>query len=87
MTGLIILLVILYIIIAVLVIIGYIFYKTRIKHERVDLSDTEEDGFIFVVSLFWPLSAIAFTFWLICHFVYTFFDWFARSLEDKEEEG
>ena len=83
MTGLIILLVILYIIIAVLVIMGYIFYQTRIKHKRVDLDD--DDDWIFLAGTFWPLSAIAFTFWLIGHFIYIFFDWFARSLEDKDE--
>lgn len=75
--------IILYIIIAILVIMGYIFYQTRIKHERVDLSD--EDDWIFMVGLFWPLSAVAFTVWLICHLIYTFFDWFANSLQDKEE--
>ena len=74
--------IVLYIIIAVLVIMGYIFYKTRIKHEKVDLN--YEDDWIFMAGLFWPLSAVVFTFWLICHLIYTFFDWFAKSLEEEE---
>lgn len=80
------LLIILYIIIAVLVIMGYIFYQIRMKHERVNLDSDEGDGFIFIVALFWPLSAIAFTVWLICHLIYTFFDWFANSLQDEEKK-
>ena len=83
MTALIVLFIILYIIMAVLVVMGYIFYQTRIKHERVDLSYT--DDFIFMAGLFWPISAVAFTFWLICHLIYTFFDWFAKSLEEEEK--
>lgn len=79
------LLIVLYIIIGILVIMGYIFYQTRIKHERVDLDSDEGDGFIFIVGLFWPLSAIAFTVWLICHLIYTFFDWFANSLQEEEK--
>lgn len=80
--------IILYLIIAVLVIMSYIFYQTRIKHIKVYLDSLDSDngdGFIFIVALFWPLSAVVFIFWLICHLIYTFFDWFARSLEDKEE--
>ena len=77
------LLIILYIIIAILVIMGYIFYQTRIKHEKVNLN--YEDDWIFMAGLFWPISAIAGTFWLICHLIYIFFDWFAKSLQDKEE--
>lgn len=79
--------IILYIIIAILVIMGYIFYQTRIKHIKVYLSDWNDDGdgCIFIIALFWPLSAVAFTFWLICHSIFIFFDWFAKSLEDKEE--
>ena len=78
--------IVLYIIIAVLVIMGYIFYKTRIKHEKVNLNyDYEDgDGYIFMIALFWPLSAVVFTFWLICHLIYTFFDWFAKSLEEEK---
>lgn len=79
------LIIILYIIIGILVIMGYIFYQTRIKHEKVNL-DSEDDGWIFLAGTFWPIFAVAGTFWLICHFVYTFFDWFAKSLQDKEEE-
>lgn len=79
------LLIILYIIIAILVIMGYIFYQTRIKHIKVYLNDFEYDGCIFLIGLFWPLSAVAFTVWLICHLIYIFFDWFANSLQDKEE--
>ena len=81
----IVLFIILYIIIAVLVIMGYIFYQTRIEHTKVYLSDWDDDGWIFIIALFWPLSAVAFTFWLICHGIFTFFDWFAKCLEDKEE--
>lgn len=77
------LLIILYIIIAILVIMGYIFYQTRINHEKVNIDG--EDGCIFINGIFWPLSAVVFTFWLICHLIYIFFDWFARSLEDKED--
>ena len=83
MTGLIILLVLLYIIIGFLVIMGYIFYQTRIKHEKVNLDD-EGDDWIFMVGLFWPLSAIVCIVWLICHGIFTFFDWFAKSLEEEE---
>lgn len=85
MTGLIILLVILYIIIAVLVIMGYIFYQTRIKHEKVNLDD-KGDSWIFGAGLFWPIFVVAGSIWLICHGIFIFFDWFARCLEDKEEE-
>ena len=84
MTALIVLFIILYIIISVLVIMGYIFYQTRIKHEKVNLDDVE-DGCIFIIALFWPISAVAFTGWLICHLIYTFFDWFAKSLEEEEK--
>lgn len=84
MGALIALFIILYIVIAVLVIMGYIFYQTRIKHEKVYLNDFEYDGCIFLIGLFWPLSAVAFTVWLICHLIYTFFDWFARSLEEEK---
>lgn len=81
------LLIILYIIIAVLVIMGYIFYKTRVKHTKVYLY-SEEDGWIFLAGSFWPLFGALSIVWLICHLIYTFFDWFANSLqeEDKEEE-
>lgn len=82
MGALITLFIILYIIIAILVIMGYIFYQTRIKHEKVNLDD-EGDSWIFCAGLFWPISAVAFTFWLICHLIYTFFDWFAKSLEEE----
>ena len=77
------LLIILYIIIGVLVIMGYIFYQTRLKHEKVNLDD-EDDNWIFMAGLFWPIFAVAGTLWLICHFVYTFFEWFAHSLQEEE---
>jgi len=77
--------IILYIIIGILVIMGYIFYQTRIKHEKVYLNDMEYDGWIFMAGLFWPMFAVVGTVWLICHLIYTFFDWFANSLQDKEE--
>ena len=83
MTGLIILLVLLYIIIGFLVIMGYIFYQTRIKHEKVNLDD-ECDSWIFCAGLFWPIFAVAGTVWLICHGIFIFFDWFAKSLEEDE---
>lgn len=63
---------------------GYIFYETRIKHEKVYL-DSEEDGWIFLAGLFWPLFGVVSLIYLICHLIYVFFDWFANSLEDKEE--
>lgn len=83
MGALIALFIILYIVIAVLVIMGYIFYQTRIKHEKVYLND-EADDWIFMAGIFWPISAVAFTVWLICHLIYTFFDWFAKSLEEEK---
>ena len=76
--------IILYIIIAVLVIMGYIFYQTRIKHTKVYLSD-ESDEWIFCAGLFWPIFGIVALVWGICHCIFIFFDWFAKSLEDKEE--
>jgi len=78
------LLIILYIIIAVLVIMGYIFYQTRIKHEKVDLDD-ENDSWIFLAGLFWPIFAIVGIVWLICHLIFTFFEWFANSLQEEEK--
>ena len=84
MTGLIILLVILYIIIAILVIMGYIFYQTRIKHEKVYLSD-ESDEWIFCAGLFWPIFGVVALIWGICHCIFTFFDWFAKCLEEEEK--
>ena len=83
MTGLIILFVILYIIIAVLVIMGYIFYETRIKHHKVYLSD-ECDSWIFLAGLFWPIFGVVALVWGICHCIFAFFDWFAKSLEEEE---
>ena len=80
----IILFIILYIIIAVLVIMGYIFYQTRIKHVKVYLSDWDDDGWIFFTGLFWPIFGIVVLVWGICHCIFIFFDWFAKCLEDKE---
>lgn len=85
MTLLIILFTILYIIIGILVIMGYIFYQTKIKHEKINLDD--EDGCIFIIALFWPLSAAAFMVWLICHGIFTFFEWFANSLQEEEKQN
>jgi len=79
------LLIILYIIIAVLVIMGYIFYQTRIKHEKVNLDvDEDGDGWIFLVGLSWPISGIIALICGICHCIFAFFDWFAKSLEEEE---
>lgn len=80
--ALIILLIILYIIIGILVIMGYIFYQTRIKHEKVDLD--YEDDWIFMAGLFWPMFAIIGIVCLICHLIYTFFDWLANCLQEEE---
>ena len=82
--ALIILLIILYIIIGILVIMGYIFYQTKIKHEKVNL-DSEDDCWIFLAGLFWPMFAVLGTVWFIGYLIYTFFDWLANSLQEEEE--
>lgn len=77
--------IILYIIVGILVVMGYIFYETRIKHEKVNLDD-EDDNWIFCAGLFWPLFGALGLFWLICHLIYMFFDWFTNCLQEEDEE-
>ena len=74
-----------YVIVAILTIMGFIYYTAK-KEGTVDLIN--EDSYIFAAGIFWPMTLIIGIIYTFCHLNYVFFSWFAKCFEkeDKDDE-